>query len=158
MVGTADAGVAWPWSVQPLHFLDGQPHRRSRLQRNLFNRLLEPTAGPGGVAMADHGLRTLAPPPQPGGVVEHGRWLAHVIVQVQWTALTAGQVELSGRGVPVKGGRFGKWCRGVSGERVWGGASRVGVTKWSGPQCLGILRLVGVARGSQREWGLSGKA
>lgn len=72
--------------------------------------------------MTGHGLWTLAAPPQPGGVVEHGWWLAHIIVQVQRTALSTSQVELSSGSVSVKGGGLGERGWGVSGERVWGGA------------------------------------
>lgn len=115
MVSAADAGVAWAWCVQPLHFLNGQPHRRSRLQWNLLYGLLEPTTGPGSVPMADHGLWTLAAPPQPGGIVEHGWWLTHIIMQVQRAAFTASQIELSGWSASVKGGGLGERGWGVSG-------------------------------------------
>ena len=122
VVGAADAGVARAWSIQTLHFLDGQPHGRPRLQGDLLYGLLQPTARPGGVAVAGHGLRTLAAPPQPGGVVEHGRWLAHVVVQVQRAAVTASQVEFSGWRVSVKGRGLVERGGGVSGQRVGGGA------------------------------------
>lgn len=119
MVSATDAGVAWTWSVKPLHFLDGQPHRRPRLQRDLLDRLLQPTSGPRGVAVAGHGLWTLAAPPQPGGVVEHGWRLAHIIVQIQRAAFTTSQVEFSGGSVSVEGGGLCEWGWRVSGERVW---------------------------------------
>lgn len=108
--------------------------------------------------MADHCLWTLASSPQPGGVVEHGWWLAHVTVQVQWATLTASQVEFSSWSVSVKGRGLGEWSWRVSGERVWSGACGVGMAKRGGPQTLGVLRLIGVTRCSKWQGGLSCKA
>lgn len=156
MVGAADAGVARTGSVQPLHLLDGQPHRRPRLQGYLLDGLLEPAARPGRVA--HHGLWTLAAPPQPGGVVEHGRRLAHVAVQVQRAALPTGQIELPSWGVPVKGRGLGERCWGVPGQRVWGGARRVGVAERSRSQSLRVVRLVGVAGCTEGQRRLPGEA
>lgn len=79
-------------------------------------------------------------------------------MQIQGASFSPAQVELSGRSVAVKGGGFGERGRRVPGQRVGCGAGRVGVAQRSGPEGLGVLGLIGVACGSQRQWGLSGES
>lgn len=101
VVGAADAGVSGARGVQSLHLFDGQPHRRSRLQRDLPDGLLQAAAWSG--AVARHGLRTLTSPPQPSGVVENAG-LADIVVHLQWAPFPYGEVQLPGWAVPVESG------------------------------------------------------
>lgn len=99
VVCAADAGVSGARGVQSLHLFDGQPHRRSCLQRDLPDGLLQAASRSGTVAR--HGLWTLTSPPQPSGVVKNAR-LADIVVHLQWAPFPYGEVQLSRRTVPVE--------------------------------------------------------
>jgi len=122
MVCTADAGVSGARGVQSLHLFDGQPHRRSSLQRDLPNGLLQAASWSG--TMAHHGLRTLTSPPQPSGIVKNAR-LADIIVHLQRAPFPYGEVQLPGRTVPVESRGFGEGRGAVPRQGVGSRACRV---------------------------------
>lgn len=153
MICTADTWVSGARRVEPLHLLNGEPYWWRRFQRDLPSGLLQAT--PWSRAMRCHGLRTLASPSQPRGIVENAR-LARITMHLQSISIPHREMQFPGRAVPVESGGLGERGWTVSRQRVGSRASRV--TKGTGSQTLTVGRLVRQAAGSQGHGGLPGKA
>lgn len=122
VVCTADTWVSRARRVEPLYLFNGKPDWRGRFQRNLPNWLLEAT--PRSRTMWGHGLRTLASPAQPRGIVKKAR-LAGLTMHFQGTPIPYGKMQFPGWAVPIESGRLGERSGAVSGQGVGRRASWV---------------------------------